>query len=74
MSGQVIHALNLDFMTKEDQLVTFRINKAMKTTKPGKHVKPLVFRAYPHDPNLCVLGCLNAYIERTEPTRKQNER
>ncbi len=70
--GQTLHILNLDFMIKEDTLVTFRIHKKTKTSKPGKHAKPLVFKAYPHDPDMCVLDCLNAYIERTEPTRKKD--
>ncbi len=69
--GQVIHALSLDSMFKEDLLVTFRIDKPMKTSKPGKHIKPLVFKAYPHDADLCVLSCLNEYIVRTEPIRKK---
>ncbi len=71
--GQIFNILNIDYMSKDENRVAFRIMGHTKTSKPGKATPDLVFRAYPHDPSLCVLLCLNEYLVRTDKYRKKTD-
>ncbi len=68
--GQILQFLDLDFMVKDDSMVNFKIHKLTKTSKPGRHVPDLIFKAYPHDEDLCVLTCLNVYLLKSDVNRK----
>ena len=46
-------------------LVTFFIPKQLKTTTDVFHQQPLEFLAYPGDPYVCVVDCLDEYLDRT---------
>ena len=39
-------------------------NKLQKQTRPGKHIAPIIYHRYPHNQNLCVVHCMEEYIER----------
>ena len=39
-------------------------NKLQKQTRPGKQISPIVYHRYPHNQNLCVVHCMEEYIER----------
>ena len=66
---QTIHALTLSGMKQLDSQITFEVNTLLKTSKPGKHVQPLVFKAYPADKLLCVVTCLRQYLLQTSRVR-----
>ena len=68
--GQTITYLNLDFMHKDDTSYTFYIPKVLKTTTINFHQEPLVFEAFPHDDTLCIIKCLEEYINRTALIRE----
>ena len=54
---------------KHDSCV-FTIHKLRKTSRPGKHVSALTFRAYFPDNRLCPIVCLSDYVKRTSELRK----
>ncbi len=62
--------LNLDFMNLTDEFVSFPLHKPTKTSKPGKHTPDLMFKAYPHDRDFCVVKCIRMYIVKSDITRK----
>jgi integrase len=59
-------------MKQLDNQITFEMNTLLKTSKPGKHIKPLVFKAYPVDKFLCVVTCLKQYLLKTSVVRDGN--
>lgn len=71
---QTIHALSIEgnCMSLEDDKCTFFVDKLLKHSRPGMHLKPIELRAYSPDPNLCVVLCLKAYLKITADIR-QNE-
>ena len=69
---QTVHAFTLSGMKQLDNQITFEINTLLKTSKPGKHLKPLVFKAYPVDKLLCVVTCLKQYLLKTSVVRDGN--
>ena len=42
----------------------------LHTTSPSSHQTPLQFEAFPEDELLCIVKCLNEYIERTRLIRE----
>ena len=38
----------------------------IKQTRPGKHMKPLIFKCFLQEPKLCVVSNLKSYINRTK--------
>ena len=69
---QTIGALRLDYCQRSEEAIIFYIASILKTTKPGKHQDPIQFRPYP-DKKLCIVNCLNEYIQRTENIRENLE-
>ncbi len=61
-------------MTLEEHHVAFRIAEKVKTSKPGKHVANMEFDGFPHNPDLCVVQCLNVYLTRTKDHRGSSKR
>ena len=59
-------------MLLEADQCTFFIGKLLKHSKPGIHLKPIVFKAYPTDSKLCVVECLKAYLEATVTIRQDD--
>ncbi|XP_057291878.1 uncharacterized protein LOC130614434 [Hydractinia symbiolongicarpus] len=71
--GQIIGALRTDYCHYGDNCYTFYIPTILKTTKPGKHQEPLRFLAYSNNPKLCIVNCLQEYLERTNSIRENLE-
>ncbi len=69
--GQSISLLDSVNMTLDKgKRVSFRIADKIKTSRPGKHADELVFIAFPHDPNICVVNTLEHYLDKTAIRRK----
>ena len=62
---QTVRAFTLNGIKHLDNQITFEINTLLKTSKPGKHIKPLVLKAYPVDKLLCVVTSLEQYLLKT---------
>ena len=71
--AQTIGALRLDFCHRSDNAITFYIPSVLKTTKPGKHQEPLIFRYFPDNEKICVVSYLKEYLSRTENIRENLE-
>ena len=69
---QTIPVLNLDHMHRDQMSYSLYIHKALKTTSPSFHQKPLQFVAFPDEDLLCIVKCLNEYIERTKLIRENS--
>ena len=73
--AQAIPALTLDMCYRDpvgSEYVIY-VDRVMKTTKPGHHVKPLELMAFPLEPTLCIVGCLDEYVARTSKLRSQQQ-
>ena len=57
-------------MHRDQSSYSFYIPRALKTTSPWFHQTPLQFEAFPEDELLCIVKCLNEYIERTRRIRE----
>ena len=68
--SQTIPVLNLNHMHRDQSSYSFYIPRALKTTSPSFHQTPLQFEAFPEDELLCIVKCLNEYIERTRRIRE----
>ena len=70
--AQTIHALSIkeaDMKLEEDKC-TFLVPQLLKHSKPGTHLKPIIFKKFTADPKLCVLECLKTYLGATAHKRK----
>ena len=67
---QTIKSLDIDHMNVLPDRYIFHINSKVKQTRPGKHVQPLEFIAYPNEEKLYVVRHLNEYIRKTSVFRK----
>ena len=47
----------------------FQMSTLLKTSNPGKHQEPLVFKAYSSDIALCVVRCFKQYLKKKEGLR-----
>ena len=63
---QSSQALKLSKSNLSNGTYTFYIDKVLKTTKPGKHQKPLEYREFSSNKKFCVVPCPKEYISRTE--------
>ena len=66
---QTIQMLSLEFMTLTKSTVMFKVHDKVKQTRPGKHLKDLLFKAYAPDRRLCILTYLKAYLTATQSLR-----
>ena len=57
-------------MTLSESSCSFSIPKPIKQTIPGTHGHDLCFRAYLNDSRLCIVKCIQEYITRTKPLRR----
>ena len=60
-------------MKQTTDIVTFEINKLLKTSKPGKHFGCLQFKMYPLDKQSCVKFCIDEYLRRRELLRTDSD-
>ncbi len=66
---QTLHSLNIKDMVLGESKCVFLLTSLLKTSAPNRHLTHIEFLAYPQDPKLCVINCLNAYLKRTKPHR-----
>ena len=69
---QTLQHISLDNIHLADDKCVITINKLLKTSRPGYHLKPLTFHAYDL-PNLCVIRHITRYIALTETLRGINK-
>ena len=64
----------LSGMKQTDNHITFELNTLLKTSRPGKHIEPLLIKSYPDDKLLCVVTCLKQYLQKTNQVRDGNDK
>ena len=72
--GQSLHLCDVRNLHLTHSKATFIIGDLTKTSRPGHHIKPLIFKAYAPDRRLCVHTVLKAYLERTLDSRGSEKR
>ena len=72
--AQTITALRMDFCHKSEEAITFYIPSILKTTKPGKHQEPLIFRPFPDNGKICIINCIKEYFARKDQIRENLDR
>ena len=72
--AQAIPALTLNMCYRDPISAEYilYVDKIMKTSTPNNHVQPLELEAFPEDPKLCIVRCLDEYIDRTGHLRENN--
>ena len=67
---QTLQALSIGNMVLTDEKCTFHFSKPLKTSRPGKHLDPLVVTSFTPDASLlCVITILQAYLNKTRTLR-----
>lgn len=66
---QSLHQLNLNYMVTTPDTITFTMPGLVKQSRPGTSNSPLIFRAYPPEPRLCVVTHLHHYLDTTQTLR-----
>ena len=56
--------LNIDYMVKDDTSYVFTIKDHIKQSRPGYMPPSIELKAFPHNPNSCIVSTLNKYINR----------
>ena len=67
LSGSRVHcikAFSTACMQKSEEHYTFYPTVLLKHSRPKFRGKPITYRSYPHNPNICVVTSLNDYIAR----------
>ena len=67
-----MHKLNIDFMLKKENVISFKIPCLTKTSKPGKVLPEMKFFSF-SDKTLCVVNCLEAYLKVTSEFRCKSD-
>ena len=66
LSGQRVsttHKLTLSGLHVSQNCVIFSLSALLKQSKPGRKVLPIIFHRYPHNPVLCPVALLQAYLD-----------
>lgn len=69
--GQTLHLMDIRYIDVNENQVRIQVLELLKTSKPGKHLPPLVLEKYDSDESLCVVQTMKAYLSRTEQYRGQ---
>ena len=69
-----LNSLNCKFMKQQGSFIHFELPIHTKTCRPGSDNRNLSFDSYKDDPNLCVVFCINHYINRTQSWREINDK
>ena len=70
--AQTLVATNIEFIHFEEDCMYIFISAILKTTRPGRHQKPLVFKTFP-DTKLCPVLCARDYLQRVSDIRGQHK-
>ena len=71
---QTLHCLDVNHMDMSDKKCICYLSSLQKHFRPGKHQKPLELEAFDHQPNLCVIRHLKAYVDKTSVHRGHTNR
>ena len=66
-----IHALDIRYLQKNENGITFTIAELTKTAQPGKK-KLVCYPPLTQDDRLCPVAALEEYLKRTSPIRKKD--
>ena len=75
LSGQRVQSLkflHLNHMLMDATCIQFTILNLLKTSKPGRHLEPLIFLAF-KDKSLCIVHYIKEYIKRTQSLRHDKQ-
>ena len=68
-----IHHLQVSNMARLQNQYKFEYSQLHKSWKRGKICPSLQFFAFVEDPEMCVVKCLDGYLLKSEPWRKNQE-
>ena len=64
-----MHTLSIDFMQISSDKCVFFSNSLLKTSRSGKHLTCIEFKAYAPDVSLCIVKQLQQHLRRTDILR-----
>ena len=67
--GQTLHLMDLQFIKLTQNSINIQLMELLKTSKPGKHLAPLLLYEFETDKRLCVVETMIEYIKRTKILR-----
>ena len=67
--GQTLHLMDLRYIDIQENTVHIQLLDLLKTSKPGKHLKPITLERYYSDSSLCVVDTFKTYIDQTKVIR-----
>ena len=67
---QTLCALDIKFLNKSGNSLSFSVSERLKTSRPGKPTRKVEFISLPEDNSLCPVATLTEYMSRTEGLRK----
>lgn len=71
---QLLQAFRTDKIEISDSRIILRVDKLMKTDRPGKIGHELILKAYPVDRRLCVVRTMRRYLEITKTFREAGDK
>ena len=72
--AQTIHSLNIEYMKKEPDKITFVFPTLLKNSRPGHHLKPIPIKSYQLDKKLCPVELINTYLDKTASIRGEESK
>ena len=66
---QSIHLIHVDNLEFRNHCLVVRLGDLLKQSRRNYHVGELVFSSFPEEENLCILGNIREYLDRTKPIR-----
>ena len=72
--AQTIHSLNIEYMKKEPDKITFVFPTLLKNSRPGHHLKPIPIKNYQLDKKLCPVEFINTYLDKTASIRGEESK
>ena len=69
--AQMIHSLNIEYMKKEPDKITFIFPK---NSRPGHHLRPIPITSYQIDKKLCPVELINTYLDKTASIRGEESK
>ena len=66
---QTLCALDITFLNKSSNSLSFTVPERLKTSRPGKSTRKVEFVSLPEENSLCPVATLTEYLSRTEGLR-----
>ena len=70
---QTLSLMDLRNMDIDSKYVKIRIGDLLKQSKPGNHLQELYVESFPSNAALCVVQCVNSYLEKTANLRSSQK-